>query len=633
MNSFGRLFSLFTLLVTANALDTQAQILTDTLYLDDIIIEATRVPEYRQHQPVQVQLIDSLQLSLTGPGSLASTLENHTGLFIRNYGPSGVSTISQRGMLAHQSQVYWKGFNLNHPMLGLFDLNTFPAGMLTGVEVNSAGSSTHGSGNMGGSVQLRTDESINGASVSQSVGSYGRYVTAAGAGTKTENWDLNIQGMFDRSENDYSYRDRTRNPAENRSRRNNKVETQSLLVNGSRKFNDSEFSSGLWYGHTDRGVPGPIQSLTLRAKQEDSFLRWYGDYQTEIGKIHTGAKAYINRQELNYEDPQSGVFSASTNTSGIFELPVRYNLSDEILINGLATTSQTFIESTAYNEENLIRNHYSAQLNPLLKPFTRLRIYPSIRYDLYSDFGQAISYAMGANYAVVPENLYWRIFAGTDFNAPTFNDLFWPESGNPDLKPEESWKVETGFHSSLYSNGIFQQTDVQVFMSRLYNGIQWLPLNNDYRPQNIREIEARGFEVQSNTTLLNDLFRIRISQLLNGTWSTYGKPRFSGDQATGNQLVHTPKWQYRFSISLFSGPINIMSAYRRVGERFTDENNNTTIDAYSAVDFSISYNLEFKGIQSELLWNVNNFFDARYEVIPFYPIPGRNHLFTLKIKH
>ncbi|MEX0780447.1 MAG: TonB-dependent receptor plug domain-containing protein [Balneolales bacterium] len=620
------------LIAVLSVITTQAhtQSLTDTLRLDDILIEATRVPEPRKNQPVQVQLIDSLQISLSGPASLANILENHTGLFIRNYGPSGASTISQRGMLAHQTQIYWKGFNLNHPMLGLFDLNTFPAGMLSGIEINSAGSSVHGSGNMGGSIQLSTDEGFSGAAVSQSAGSYGRYSSSARAGAASDKWELNVQAMLDQSENDFHYGDRTRFPVEDRRRSNNQVETQSLLVNGLKTFSNSEFSSGLWYGHTDRGVPGPMQSLTQQATQEDEFARWYGNYQVQMGGVQTGIKSFLNRQELNFIDPQNGINSISTNMTGLLEVPGRYVISDDIQINGLITTSQSSINSTAYNDVDQSRSHFSAQLNPLIRPINRLRLYPSARIDQYSDFGTAISYALGANYALIPENLHWRFYAGTDFNAPTFNDLFWPESGNPDLKPEEGWKAETGFYSSMHYSGIVQQTDAQVFINRLKNGIQWLALGSNYRPQNIREIQSQGFEIQSNTTLLHDLFRLKVSQLVSGTWATYGKPRFPGDQATGNQLVHTPRWQYRLTFSLFSGPVNSMVAYRRVGERFTDENNISTIDAYSAVDFSISYNLEILGIRSGIRWNINNLLDSSYEVIPFYPIPGRNHLVTLK---
>ena len=56
--------------------------------------------------------------------------------------------------------------------------------------------------------------------------------------------------------------------------------------------------------------------------------------------------------------------------------------------------------------------------------------------------------------------------AGTGFRAPTFNDLYWPDFGNPDLEPEESENYEVALEGShqlldwriaLYDNTISNQ--------------------------------------------------------------------------------------------------------------------------------------------------------------------------------
>ena len=613
-----------------HGIPASSQSLSDTLRLDDIVIEATRVPEPRKLQPVQIQIIDSLQLKLSGASSLAQVLESHSSLFIRNYGPAGVSTISQRGMLSHQTQIYWNGFNLNHPMLGLFDLNMFSVGMLSSILVNSAGSSSYGSGNMGGNIQLITEDTSTGATVSQSAGSFGRYQSSARAGVSQDNWDINVQAMLDHSQNDFPYYDYSRNPGEERIRDNNRVETRGALASGSYKLTNSTIRSGLWYSHSERGVPGTMLSPTPRAHQEDEFIRWYGDYQITRGQVATGAKLYLNRQELNFIDPGSNTRSLSTNSLMTLEIPVTYEPTGSIRVNGVISTSDSQIESTAYNA-NQGRQHRSVQVNPSISPVSGLKLYPAIRYDHYSEFGHALSYAVGANYSLIQNKLHWRAYASSDFNAPTFNDLYWPDSGNPNLQPEEGWKLETGFFSMLHHNAILQETDGQVFISRLRNGIQWLPLNGVHRPQNIREIHAKGFELQSHTTYLHSRYQLRMTHLLNGTWSSYGEPRFPGDQATGNQLVHTPVMQYRVTGSVFTGPVNILATHRWAGQRFTDENNFNTIGAFSAADLTIAYTLELQMITGEFQWNINNLFNSTYEVMPYYPIPGRSHLFTVRL--
>src|SRR6266571_2399907 len=44
--------------------------------------------------------------------------------------------------------------------------------------------------------------------------------------------------------------------------------------------------------------------------------------------------------------------------------------------------------------------------------------------------------------------------AGTGFRAPTFNDLFFPDFGNPDLQPERSMSWDAGVDQKLWQGRI-----------------------------------------------------------------------------------------------------------------------------------------------------------------------------------
>lgn len=67
----------------------------------------------------------------------------------------------------------------------------------------------------------------------------------------------------------------------------------------------------------------------------------------------------------------------------------------------------------------------------------------NVRHDDYSDFGTADTYYAGYRYRFGDG---WQAFASasTAFNAPTFNDLFFPFGGNPDLRPEKARSQEVG---------------------------------------------------------------------------------------------------------------------------------------------------------------------------------------------
>lgn len=67
----------------------------------------------------------------------------------------------------------------------------------------------------------------------------------------------------------------------------------------------------------------------------------------------------------------------------------------------------------------------------------------NLRHDAFSDFGAADTYYGGYGFDV-SDALRLFASASTAFNAPTFNDLFFPFGGNAALKPEKARSQELG---------------------------------------------------------------------------------------------------------------------------------------------------------------------------------------------
>src|SRR5690606_12253435 len=71
----------------------------------------------------------------------------------------------------------------------------------------------------------------------------------------------------------------------------------------------------------------------------------------------------------------------------------------------------------------------------------RLHAQASVRNDNYTDYGNQATGSLGLDFDLTDA---WQIgVAGdTGFHAPTFNDMYYPGSVNPDLKPEKSRNIE-----------------------------------------------------------------------------------------------------------------------------------------------------------------------------------------------
>ena len=120
----------------------------------------------------------------------------------------------------------------------------------------------------------------------------------------------------------------------------------------------------------------------------------------------------------------------------------------------------------------------------------------ALRYDDNEQFGgntvASADWGRQLNQAVTA-----ILSAGTAFVAPSFAQLYFPGSGNPDLKPEESLNLELGL---VHRSGR-QSLSAYVFSNRVDNLIAYIPTPTASDPFsgsniNVHEARIRGLEWQ-----------------------------------------------------------------------------------------------------------------------------------------
>ena len=118
----------------------------------------------------------------------------------------------------------------------------------------------------------------------------------------------------------------------------------------------------------------------------------------------------------------------------------------------------------------------------------------NLRCDDYSDFGGATTALAGYGYRVTSRA---RVSASVSnaFRAPSFNDLYGPWGGNPDLDPERATSAELGFTW----NGTRGLARITAFATRTHDLINFDPLS--WLPVNVDEAKNRGIEFSWRGTL------------------------------------------------------------------------------------------------------------------------------------
>ena len=137
------LFFCVMVLLTAAVSPSQAQTDSvsqrDTLHsyvLQEIIVTSQRIPRSALTAPALIQVISRRAIDLTGGSSLATVLGPASGLFIKDYGgPSGLKTISQRGLGAEHTLILLNGMPINSAHTGGFDLGLLSSDDIGAVEM------------------------------------------------------------------------------------------------------------------------------------------------------------------------------------------------------------------------------------------------------------------------------------------------------------------------------------------------------------------------------------------------------------------------------------------------------------------------------------------------------------------
>ncbi len=260
---------------------------------------------------------------------------------------------------------------------------------------------------------------------------------------------------------------------------------------------------------------------------------------------------------------------------------------------GLEQTKQTIASDTVYvqdaRKQSSIRLGYQADL-------AQHQLQLNLRHDKYSDFGSVSTYFGGYAYRISDA---WRInvSASTGFNAPTFNDLYYPFGGNPLLKPERLKSREIGLQYAQTG----QELRALYFANRYTDLINY---DANFTSVNIDQAKNNGVEVS---------YRGRFGNTSVSAGATSQNPV---DSTTGQRLLRRAKTLANVGISQDMGALNVSGNLRYSGARDDRSAGKTvSLPSYSVLDLNASYaiNKSFKAFG-----RVDNVLNKSYETVYGY---------------
>lgn len=237
----------------------------------------------------------------------------------------------------------------------------------------------------------------------------------------------------------------------------------------------------------------------------------------------------------------------------------------------------------------------------------------SLRHDDNQQFGSRVTGSAGWGYAIT-DNLHLTANFGSAFKAPTFNELYFPDFGNANLRPEESRSFEFG----VRGNTNWGNWSLNMYETRIDNLIAFDA--STFAPANINKARIRGLEAIVSTQI--------IGWQLNGNLTFLDPENRSASANRGNILPRRSEQSFRLdAYRTFLDKLMLGAMFLAEGERFDDLDNTRKLDSYTKFDLLAEYNLSKHW---RLQGRIENLFNERYETASFFNQPGRNFFVTLR---
>lgn len=602
--------------------DLQGQ---DTTHLKSVDIVVQKTEGFSGGKRLQEN--DSAALNLYRFNSLNMLLAEQSGLFIRNYGPGGLSSGSLRGGSAYHSALLWNGFNIQNPMLGQNDLSSIPVFLFDKTSVEYGGSSAlWGSGAVSGSILLRNQSAFNkGTQTRFSLGSnsFGAINMGLSALYSGARWALSTKLYSNASPNTFSFR--------NDSGRVLRQQQAPYAFRGLlqefrlRTGSRHELSLNAWLEANDRRIPPAEYGLQSKTYQKDRIARFTTAWTYTGKRVVSVSRAAAFMEEMLYTDSMASLFSKSRARTVIVENENFFDYrAGHRLHLGVNGTMSSALSDQYEQEESLQR--LSVLIGHRSQWFAqRLKASVSLRVEYFSAGALPLTGNAALDFDALPF-LKIQANAARVYRQPTLNELYWKPGGNPNLKPEQGYTMEAGLlfrkRIGLYdlSIGLFG------YNRNIDNWVLWLPSGGQSsRAENIQAVWSRGAESEWKLAYRKGDFGWHLQFSSNYILSTVRSSAQAYSASLGKQLIYTPRYLFNGSAGISYENSALVFLHQYTGYRFTSADNSQWLDPFHLSSLRLNYYLPYRNLGITTFLACNNLFNSDYEVLQGRPMPLRNY--------
>lgn len=613
-------------LAVALALASPSAFAQDATDLDEVLVTATRTEIALADSIVPAQVIDRGDIERSQARSLPELLRGRAGIDVGNQGgPGKLSTVFLRGSESDHVLVLVDGVRVGSATAGLVAFQDLPVEQIERIEiVRGPRSSLYGSEAIGGVIQIFTRRDRGAIAPRFRIGAGSNALREAsggiGGGIGDSGW-FGADLAFEDSDGIDACRGTASAPG---------------FPFGAGCFVDQPDRDGYrnrslsLRGGYDASNSLSLQATALRAESDNAFDggRFGGNEAENVqqalgGKLtHAPTRAVLLTLQLGRSDDKSDNYFADADAGTrtyVSTFDTRRHtasaqadiaLSDAHLLSLGADWQRDAIESTTAfavddrdNRAGFVE--YQGRVG-------RHALQASLRNDDNAQFGNHTTGSLGWGWTFA-EDVRLALSYGTGFKAPSFNDLYFPFFGNPDLRPERSRSLNAGLRGESGGwNWTLDAYETRVDDLVTFDAAIFLP-------NNVEQARIRGAEL----TLAGALASWDMSVQLSHTDPRNRTPGANFD----NVLARRARNSGRIDLDRGFGEWRVGTTLQAAGARYDDAANGVRLGGHATLDLRVEY--AFSPAWT-LQARATNVFDRDYETVAWYAQPGREYGLSLR---
>lgn len=649
------------LATTVSGQEVRNDTITDRVHqLREVTITESR----RQHEvksTAPLYIIDREQMLTLGVTDVADALHRIPGVTLRDYGGAGgLKTVSVRGFGAKHTGVSYDGILLSDCQSGEIDLSRYSLdnveqlslviGDNDDIFIPARNASTSAVLNIQ-TIGMPDADSKPHLTAQMKVGSFGyvnpflRYEQ-----NLNENLAFSVAGEYTYAENDYPFELRNVTVVTHEQRTNSRMNQGHAEMNLVWKIDNLNTLSGkIYYYDNNRQLPGQVHYYTDVNKEtlrDRNFFAQVQYLKRSLSGLSLKWNTKFNWNASIYHDPltpnnynDASYWQREAYTSvAVLYVPSEswaFDYSGDLAFNNLNGSAERTVSNNPFRLsllQSLTAKYHSGRLTALARLLHSVYLNeskggPSARNMRKLSPSVSLSYKL-----LEDEELLLRASYKNIFRSPTFNESYYFHYGSTDLLPETTDQLNLGVTWLRESD----QWGVNMTLDGYYNHVNDMIVAVPYNMfiwtcVNVGKVNVLGADV---TVQASRQLAEGHSLQLSGSYSYQQAENRTNSESPyyGNQIAYIPKHSGSAAVGWDNPWANLSVHLTGVSSRWANNQHyeGTEIEGYWDMGLTVYRHFRWKDQCLEARMDVKNVLNKQYEIVRFYPMPGRSWQVSVK---